>query len=232
MILLQSVVEILAVAVPHTCAQHRPDRARITVMPIRGDPIGRDAGDHLGRREERLRGGHVAVLAEHHVDQRAGAIDGTVEITPVSLNLDVCLINVPAPPHLAASASPQIFSHRRCELGFPVANRLVAEHDAADQEHLGQITQGKLIAQAPKYHEGDDVTGVLRPVQNAGTPLIELLAASATAEPAVTLSRALTPFRNRRRAAPNAFHLSGLLLAAALYPRWAQSNRDRGANAD
>src|SRR6202041_1465341 len=225
MILLQSVVEILAVTMPHTCAQHRPDRARITVMPIRGDPIGRDAGDHLGRREERLRGGHVAVLAEHHVDQRAGAIDGTVEITPVSLNLDVCLINVPAPPRLAASASPQMFSHRRCELGFPVANRLVAEHDAADQEHLGQVTQGKLIAQAPKHHEGDDVTGVLRPVQNAGTPLIELLAASATAEPAVTLSRALTPFRNSCRAAPNAFHRANPL-AAALIPHTAR-NRTR-----
>src|ERR1700722_4053580 len=49
MILLQSVVEILAVTMAHTCAQHRPDRARITVMPVRGDPIGRDAGDHLGR---------------------------------------------------------------------------------------------------------------------------------------------------------------------------------------
>jgi hypothetical protein len=29
-------------------------------VPIRGDPVGRDAGDHLVRLEERLRGGHVA----------------------------------------------------------------------------------------------------------------------------------------------------------------------------
>jgi len=34
-------------------------------------------GLNLCRREERLRGGHVATLAEHHVDQRARAIDGT-----------------------------------------------------------------------------------------------------------------------------------------------------------
>ena len=88
MILLQSVVEILAVAMPNTGAQDRPDRAGITVMPIRGDPIGRDAGDHLGRLEECLRGGHVAVLAEHHVDQRAGAIDGTIEVTPLPVDLD------------------------------------------------------------------------------------------------------------------------------------------------
>ena len=42
MILLQPVVEILAVAMPKTCAQGRPDRARITVVPIRGDPVDRD----------------------------------------------------------------------------------------------------------------------------------------------------------------------------------------------
>jgi hypothetical protein len=41
MILFQSVIEILAVAMPHTCAQGRPDRTRITVVPIRGDPVGR-----------------------------------------------------------------------------------------------------------------------------------------------------------------------------------------------
>src|ERR1700728_2064087 len=55
MILLQPVVEILAVAMPPTRAQRRSDRPRITVVPIRGDPVGRDAGDHLGRREECLR---------------------------------------------------------------------------------------------------------------------------------------------------------------------------------
>jgi hypothetical protein len=43
MILLQSVIEILAVAMSHIGPQGRPDRAGITVMPVRGDPIGRDA---------------------------------------------------------------------------------------------------------------------------------------------------------------------------------------------
>src|SRR5580692_3044419 len=92
----------------------------------------------------------------------------------------------------------------------------MAEHDAADQEHLRQIAQGKLVAQAPKHHEGDDVAGVLRPVQRAITPLVELLAASATAEPAVTLS-ALVPFRSGGRAAFDAFHLSRLPRRALLH---------------
>src|ERR1700761_2971649 len=86
MILLQSVIEILVVAMPHTFAQGRPDRPWIAVVAIRGDAVGCDAGDHLGRLEERLRGGHVAMLAERHVDQRARAIDGAVEITPLPVD--------------------------------------------------------------------------------------------------------------------------------------------------
>ena len=42
MILLQPVVEIPAVAVPHILPQGRPNRPRITVVPVRGDPVGRD----------------------------------------------------------------------------------------------------------------------------------------------------------------------------------------------
>ena len=106
------------------------------------------------------------------------------------------LVNVPAAPCLAAPASPQVFSQRRCELALPVANSLVTEHDTADQEHFRQVTTGKLMAQAPEHHEGDDVGGILRPVQRAGAALVELLAAVATAEPALTLRRALAPFRN------------------------------------
>ena len=109
------------------------------------------------------------MLAEHHIDQRARAVDGTVEITPLPVHLDVGLVDVPAAPCFAAPASPQVFSQGRCELGFPVADRLVAEHDTADQEHLRQVTQGKLIAQAPEHNEGDDVAGILRSVQRAGT---------------------------------------------------------------
>src|ERR1700761_4897192 len=97
------------------------------------------------------------MLAEHHVDQRAGAINGAIEITPLPVDLDVGLINIPASTRLAASASPETFSQRWRELGFPVANRFMAEDDAADQKHLRQIAQGKLVAQAPEHHEGDHV---------------------------------------------------------------------------
>jgi len=38
-----------------------------------------------------------------------------------------------------------------------------------DQEHLRRVTQGQLAAQAPEHHEGNDVTGILDPVQQADT---------------------------------------------------------------
>jgi hypothetical protein len=73
---------------PDGLAKRRPDRARIAIVPIGGHPIRRDAGHCLGGLEERLGGGHVAVLAEDHVDQRAGAVNGTIEIAPAALDLD------------------------------------------------------------------------------------------------------------------------------------------------
>jgi hypothetical protein len=45
MILLQPVIQILAIAMPHTGAQHRAYRPRITVVPICRHPVRRDTGD-------------------------------------------------------------------------------------------------------------------------------------------------------------------------------------------
>ena len=62
----------------------------------------------------------------------------------------------------------------------------MAEHDAANQEHLGQITKVQLVAQTPKHRECDNVTRALGPVQQAAAALVELLAARAAAEPPVS----------------------------------------------
>ena len=57
------------------------------------------------------------------------------------------------------------------------------------------------------------------------TEPVELLAAGTTAKPAVTLGGALTPFRNRCRAAPDTFH-PPILFTAALYVYRARANKD------
>lgn len=116
MILLQPVVEILAVAMAHTLSQNCADRSWVAVMAVVRHARRCDPGDHLGRCKECLGGGHVAALTEHDVDQRAGAIDGAVEIPPPPMDLDVGFIDIPTAPCLSAPASPQIFRQRRREL--------------------------------------------------------------------------------------------------------------------
>jgi hypothetical protein len=133
-ILLQSIVEVAAGAVLHAFTQLRPDRARVAVVAIRGHPVRDNIGDCLGGLEERLRSRHVTVLAEHHVDQRAVAVNGAIEIAPMPVHLDVRLVNVPALPDPTASATAQTFSQSRRELGSPVADRLVDPSQVAAKE--------------------------------------------------------------------------------------------------
>jgi hypothetical protein len=60
--------------------------------------------------------------------------DGAIEIAPMPVHPG--LVNVPSLPDPTASATAQTFSHSRRELALPVADHLVTEHDAADQEDL------------------------------------------------------------------------------------------------
>jgi hypothetical protein len=82
----------------------------------------------------------------------------------------------------------------------------VAEHHAADGEHLGQVAQAQLVAKPPEHHERDDIGGVLRAVQHRAGALVELLAASSAAEASVALGGALGPLRYRLRSARYAPH--------------------------
>src|ERR1700691_747376 len=77
-------------------------------------------------------------------------VDGAVEIAPTDLDFDVGFVDVPTAPNLAAPApTPQILGQRRRQLCLPVAHRFVTEHDAADEEHLSQVTQAQPVTQAP-----------------------------------------------------------------------------------
>ena len=124
MILFDPVVEILAGAVLHAVTQHCLDGARIAVMPVRGDPCRRHAGDRSGGTKERFRRRHVPLLAETHVHQRSGTVDRPVEITPASMDLDVGFIDIPGAADPASPAAAKMIDQRRCELRLPVAHRL------------------------------------------------------------------------------------------------------------
>ena len=139
MVLLKSVVQVHVRPMPNRFAQFAPDRGRVTVMTIGRDAIGDNPGHRLGRTKERLRGGEIAVLAEHHVHEGTVAVDCPIQIAPIAVDFNIRLIHVPAPADAAMSAATEFFGQSRGEFRLPVAHRFVAEHDAADQEHLSKI---------------------------------------------------------------------------------------------
>src|SRR3954471_1348576 len=78
-VLLQPVVQVGTGPVPHILAELGPDRPGVAVMAVGRDPVRDHAGDRLGGAEERLRGRHVAVLTEQHVDQGPVPVDGAIQ---------------------------------------------------------------------------------------------------------------------------------------------------------
>jgi hypothetical protein len=143
MVLLKSVVEIYVGPMADYLAQFTPDRGGVSVVAVGGHSIRHDTSHSPGGAEERLGGGEVAMPAEHHVDLRSTA---RYKYRPRPWTLDVGLIDVPAATDPAAPATAEVFGQSGRQLCFPVPNRLVAEHDAANQEHLGEITQAQLVA--------------------------------------------------------------------------------------
>jgi hypothetical protein len=129
MVLLDPVVQISAGPVFRVFVQLSPDRARVTVMTIRRDTRGNDAGHRFGRSKECLRRLHVARFAQPHIDQRAEAIDGTIKVAPAAVHLDICLVDIPTLSDPALAPLPEAVDQGRCELRLPAAGRLVAEFD-------------------------------------------------------------------------------------------------------
>src|SRR6185437_6884908 len=199
---------------PHVLAELCPDRPGIRVVAVRRDSVWRDADNRLSRSKEGLCRSKVAVLTQHHVDQGAVAVNRAIQILPTGVHPDISLIDVPASADFALSSPSEILGQCRRELRLPVAHCLVAEHETADQEHLGQIPQAEFVAEPPEHHEGDDVARVLRPVQQTRAALVKLLRAIEAAETAIALGRALRPFPDGCRLAFRATHLASTTLEA------------------
>src|SRR5277367_3325091 len=210
MVLFDSIVQILISPMFYTRIQFSPDRAWVTVVTVRRDTRGSDAGHRFGRSEERLGCRHVALLAQSDVDKGTRTIDGTIKIAPSTVHLDVRLVNVPALADPPFTPPPEVLDEGRRQLRLPIANRLVAEFDAPDQEHLWQIAQAQLVAKPPEDHECDDVGWILSAIENSTAAFIELLITGAAPEASVTPGRPLTSFRHVRRVTLYASHCTGL----------------------
>ena len=119
-ILLQPVVSVSTGSMDDSPAECPADRQRVGAVTVRGDPVGDLAGGRLRRTEEGLGRRHVAVLAEHRVDQPPVPVDGPVQIDPAASDLGVCFINMPvatAGTTRAMPAPPEFVGQDWRELG-------------------------------------------------------------------------------------------------------------------
>jgi hypothetical protein len=179
---------------------------RIAGVLVGGDLVRRRSGDRHRGAEERFGGFLIAGLAQVDVDQVAVAVDRPVQVLPLTGNFDIGFIDIPAAAGLAPASPAQGLGEPRRQLGFPVTDRLVGEHDAADQEHLCQVAQAELVAQPQKYDQENHVGWQLKPVQHGAGALIEAPPAASAPEAPVAMRRPVGALRRRGRTAMRALH--------------------------
>jgi hypothetical protein len=158
MVLFNAVVETLPVLMLDILAKLASDRARVTVMPVRGDPGRSDASHRFGRPKEFLYRRHIAALAQHDIHQPTSAVNRPIQIAPSAMDFDIGFIDVPGAADTAATtpATAMIVDQQRRELRLPIQNSLVGELDTTQKEHLRQIAQAQPVTQSPEDNECDD----------------------------------------------------------------------------
>jgi hypothetical protein len=125
------------------------------------------------------------VLAQQSVGRITVAVDDAVEKAPAAAILQVGLVGMPrsaTSSMFTPTALPELGSQNGCELRLPIAQRPMAEYDAALQEYLAEVRRCGAMAQAPEYGQGNDVTRILGSVQHATAALTELRTTMMSAE--------------------------------------------------
>ena len=146
---------------------------RVTGVLVSRDLVRRRSGDRHGGAEERLGGFLIAAFAQIDVNQITVAVDCPVQVLPLASHLDVGFVDIPAAASFALAALAQGIDEQRRQLCLSGADRLVAEHQAAQQQDLRQVAQAEFHPKPPQHDQKDHVGWQLEPVQHRGGPLIE-----------------------------------------------------------
>jgi len=77
------------------------------------------------------------MLAEQHVHERTGAVEGAIQVAAAPANFRLRLIEIPAATCLAVALAAEFLDQRGGELGLSLPHGLMAEHHAPDGKHLG-----------------------------------------------------------------------------------------------
>ncbi len=129
---------------------------RVALCRIRRDARRCDATRVNRRLEERLSGSSIAPVAQLHIDNLPVLVDGTDEVVPTRADVDLGLVDPPAPPNHGAMRSG-CRDKARCKHAHPVVDGARIDGDAAFGQPLRHFDIAEAIAELPADRERDDV---------------------------------------------------------------------------
>src|SRR5690606_24462597 len=135
------------------CGVTGQDGLAIGLTTIDYDPLG-SAVSPESLSQKPFGGGQVTFFAEPELDRIAVAVNGAVQISPLTTYLDIRLIHMPFPPD-----GPFALIETLEKLGgvtdHPAADSGVVNGDAALCHHFLQIPQAQAISKIPPYAQQD-----------------------------------------------------------------------------
>ena len=85
------------------------------------------------------------------------SVDGTVQVTPVTADLDIGFVQIPGTSSLPTTFRTKILTNEWCKSELPDPDGPVADLEPALQEHFSHIAETELVSQTPENSERDDV---------------------------------------------------------------------------
>jgi len=132
---------------------HRPVRGRIGVQ--------RNLRWHASvlhcAAQKRFGGIHVPVPGEKEIDRLTGFVDGSVQVHPLSVNLNVGLVHPPQSADGPSVAPPPFFEFGKVAL-HPPQDRCIGNSDPPIRHHDYQIPQAQFEARVPAHAQNDDLS--------------------------------------------------------------------------
>lgn len=126
----------------------------IGLAAIDSDPLWSTvAGQSLA--QEALGSFQVAIFAEHKLDCIAVAVDGSLQIKPLTFDLHIGLIQIPFACDWALPSMETLKQHG-AEMQNPAVHRGMVQRDAALGHHFFQIAKAQIVSQVPSNTQKDD----------------------------------------------------------------------------
>ena len=166
MILFHNVVEILDLADGDCGAVLliiALDGRFIGRTPIDGDLLGHTvAANGLG--EEAFRSLLVALFGQQEINRLACLIHGTIEVIPVTFDLDVGLVHPPTDPHRALTPVERLFQQGTV-FHDPALDRRVVDRDPTLFQEFFDMTVAQGIRHIPAHAHEDDIRWEMGPFE-------------------------------------------------------------------